>query len=289
MGLVFPFTPVRLRRAFLLFLAATVVAHAGRPPSTQSELAQVGLPDAKEAARILEQFRQAGIPGDYYFTFELQHMPRRGDTRVFKGRLWGSRNEQGPINRVEVTDGEGRLHRLLIQNGERPCVWKFQDGKVSVVGAAELFAPLVPGIEITAFDLQMPYLYWPDAKVQAIKRVLGRPANAFLFRAPADIAEQGKISAVRAYLDTQFNALTQTELLGPSGRVVKTFSLVSLKTVDRQTLPRTIDFRNEQTRDKTRLHLTSVALNLDLGPAPFTADALDEDIRPPAGRIVTLD
>lgn len=289
MRLLHTFTPVISRRAFLLFALSATLAHAGRPPSTQSELAQVGLPDAKEAARILQQFRQAGIPGDYYFAFELQHLPRRGDTRVFKGRLWGSRNEQGVITRVELVDAEGRTHRLLIQNGEKPGVWRFRDGRAMRIGQDELFAPLIPGVEITAFDLQMPYLYWPDAKVQAIKRVLGRPAHAFLFRAPADIAESGKISAVRAYLDTQYNALTQTELLGPSGRVVKTFSLVSLKTVDRQTLPRTVDFRNELTRDKTRLHLTAVALNLDLGPAPFNPAVLAEEIRAPTGRVVNLE
>lgn len=288
MALAYTIAPVRPRRAFLLFVLAAAMAYAGRPPSTSSELAQVGLPDAKEAARLLEQFRGAGIPGDYYFAFELQHMPRRGDTRVYKGQLWGSRNDGGAITRVQLADADGRTHRLLIQNGEKPAVWRLRDGKVTPVDARELFAPLIPGIEITAFDLQMPYLYWPDAKVQAIKRVLGRPANAFLFQAPADIAEKGRISAVRAYLDTQYNALTQTELLGPSGRVMKTFSLVSLKTVERQTLPRTVDFRNEETRDKTRLHLTAVALQLDLGPAPFTPAALAEDIRPPR-RIVNLD
>lgn len=288
MGLANIFPPVRSRRAFLLFVFAATVAHAGRPPSTSSELAQVGLPDAKEAARLLEQFRGAGLPGDYYFAFELQHMPRRGDTRVYQGRLWGSRNDVGAVTRVQLVDAAGRAQRLLIQNGAKPAVWRFRDEQATPVGAAELFGPLIPGIEITAFDLQMPYLYWPDAKVQAIKRVLGRPANAFLFRAPAEIAEKGRVSAVRAYLDTQYNALTQTELLGPGGRVVKTFSLVSLKTVERQTLPRTADFRNEETRDKTRLHLTAVALQLDLGPAPFTPAALAEDIRPPR-RIVKLD
>lgn len=281
---------VGLRRAFATAAAAVAaVAFAGRPPSSPNELAQVGLPDAKEAARLLEQFRQAGIPGDYYFEFQLQHLPRRGATRVFQGRLWGSRNEQGAITRVELVDGTGQKQRFLIQNGEKPCVWRLQDGKAAEVAPAQVFAPLIPGIEITAFDLQMPYLYWPGAKVQAIKRVLGRPANAFLFPAPAGITDKSRVTAVRAYLDTQYNALTQTELLGPGGKVLKTFSLVSLKTVDGQTLPRTVDFRNDATRDKTRLHITAVALRLDLGPALFTPEALAEEIRPPSGRLVKID
>ncbi|MDO8540378.1 MAG: hypothetical protein Q7S40_08040 [Opitutaceae bacterium] len=269
----------------MLAVSAGIAAPSPKAP----DLAQVGLPDAAETAKILEQFRQAGIPGEYYLEFQLVAMPRRGETKTFNGRLWGSRNEQGAISRVEVTDAQGGQSRLLIQNGERATVWRFRDGKVTKLDAAAVFAPLIPGIEITAFDLQMPYVYWPDAKVQAVKRVLGRPAHAFLFRAPGPIAQQGKVGAVRAYLDTVYNAMTQTELLDASGRIVKTFSLVSLKTVDHQALPKSVDFRNDVTRDKTRMTLTAAALRLDLGPAPFSPEALAEEIRPPATRIIQID
>lgn len=281
--------PATLRRAFFIGAVAAVTAFAGQPPSSSPDLAQVGLPDAAEAARLLEQFRTAGIPGEYYLEFQLQTMPRRGDTRVYQGRLWGGRNDLGSITRVEVTDAEKRSHRFLIQNGARPVVWRLQEGKAVALEGAELFAPLIPGVEVTPFDLQMPYLYWPDARVQAIRRVLGRPAHAYFFRAPAEIQRLGQIAAVRAYLDTQFNALTQTELLGPDNRVKKTFSLLSIKTVDRQTLPKMVDFRNEVTRDKTRMVVTAAALRLDFGPAPFAAEALAEDLRPPGRGLQRLD
>src|SRR5512133_1977816 len=100
-------------RALFAFIAA-VTAEAGQAPQAP-DLAQV-LPDAAEAAQILKQFREAGIPGKYYLEFQLITMPRRGDTKTFQGRLWGSRNEQGAISRVEVFDEQGRKHRLLIQN-----------------------------------------------------------------------------------------------------------------------------------------------------------------------------
>jgi hypothetical protein len=281
--------PASVRRAFFFGATLALTAFAGQQPSSAPDLAQVGLPDAAEAARLLEQFRTAGIPGEYYLEFQLQTMPRRGDTRVHHGRLWGGRNDRGSITRVEVTDAGKRSHRFLIQNGERPGVWRLQEGRVVQLESAALFEPLMPGVEVTPFDLQMPYLYWPDARVQAIRRVLGRPAHAFFFRAPSDIQRLGQIGGVRAYLDTQFNALTQTELLGSDNRVKKTFSLLSIKTVERQTLPKMVDFRNEVTRDKTRMVVTAAALQLDFGPAPFAPEALVEDLRPPGRGLQRLD
>ena len=118
----------------------------------------------------------------------------------------------------------------------------------------------MPGTDISAFDLQMPFLFWPGATVERITRVWGRPANAFLFRAPEVIGEgESAVAAVRAYLDTQFNALMQTELIGPAGRVLKTSYLVSLKKVEEQQVPRQMDYRNELTRDKKRLEVSAVA------------------------------
>lgn len=287
------FAPAAFWRAFLLAaLAATggsARLTAAAPPVKPPELAQVGKPDAAQAAAILEQFRAAGIPGDYFLRFELRALPRRGEERVFQGRLWASRNAVGAITRVELTDGDGRAQRLLIQNGAQPAVWRYADGAVTPLNGAALVAPLIAGTEVSAFDVQMPFLHWPDATLEKISRVRGRPTHAFLFKAPP-LAAAGHpgIAAARAYLDTQYNALLQTELLGPDGRTVKTFSLLSLKTVDRQPLPKTADYRNEVTRDKTRLAVTGAALGLELPAAVFDPDQLAREAPVPAA-IVPLD
>jgi hypothetical protein len=279
------------RCALLVLAVATTVSFAAPASNPPPELAQVGKPGPAEAARILDQFRRSGIAGEYYFEFELRALPRRGEERVFLGRLWGGRNEQGAINRIELVDGDGRKHRLLVQNGVRAAVWRLAEGRAVPLGIAALFAPVIPGVEITAFDLQMPFLYWPDAELQSINRILGRPAHAFLFRPPLGFsAEHREISAARAYLDTQFNALLQTDLIGRDGRVLKTFSLVSLKTVDKQPVPKSVDFLNVLTRDKTRFQVKAVALNLELAPSLFEPAALEEEVRPPAAaRIIRLD
>jgi hypothetical protein len=279
--------PAIFRRAFFVLLAAASALRAAPPASPSPGLAQIGKPDAAESRRILAQFRSAGISGDYYLEIELHQLPRSGDERVFPAKLWGSRNARGPIVRIALTDAAGREQRLLVQNGAQPAVWTFRDGKISQPGPAALLEPLVPGVELTAFDLEMPFLAWPDVECTAIVRVFGRPAYAFFFRPPAGLG--GQPEAVRAYFDTQFNAPTQTELLDATGRVTKTLSLVELKRVDAQTLPKILEVRNETTRDKTRFVITGAALGLDFSTGVFDPAALADSLSPPAAsRIVRL-
>lgn len=285
--------PAHFWRAFfvLVLLSGTQIASAGTPPTKLPELAQVGKPDEAEAARLLAQFRQAGIPGEFFLEVELRAMPRRGEERTYQGRLWGSRTANGAVTRVELTDATGASHRLLIQNGERPAVWRFGAGKVTQLGVADLFAPLIPGVEVTPFDVQMPFLYWPGATLEKIVRVLGRPTYAYLFRAPPEfVAQHREVVAARAYLDTQFNQLLQTELIGPSNKVVKSFAFVSLKRVGDQHIPKQADYRNEITRDKTRLQVRGAALGLQLSAALFSPESLAQPGQAPAaGRIVRIE
>lgn len=282
--------PAILRRAFFVSVLLTGGRAAGPSTPAVPELAQISKPDAAEAQRILAQFRQSGIAGEYYLTFNLQHLPRRGAEQVFQGRLWGSRNAQGAVTRVVLTDAAGQEHRLLVQNGQRSTVWRWTGGQTKVLGTEELFGPVVPGVQLSAFDLQMPFLFWPDAEVVSINRIRGRPAHAFLFRPPGSFAATASTPAtVRSYFDAQFNAPMQTELLDRDGKVTKTFSLLDLKKLEGIYLPKAFEVRDEASRDKTRLVVTGAALNLDLAPAIFEPATLGDDIRPPANaRIVPL-
>jgi len=279
------FTPAIVWRAFFV-IGAAVIAHPGSaavPLSKPPELAQVDLPDAAEIARILVQFRQTGIAGDYFLEFELRTLPRRGEEKSFTGKMWGSRNTLGAITRVSLDDGTGREQRLLIQNGGQPAVWQLTGEAVAQRDAAAAFAPLVPGVNLTTFDLQMPFLYWPGVTLEKITRMRGRPAHVFVFSPPAAFAaKHPDVGAVRAYLDTQYNAPTQIETIGRDGRVTKTLSLLDLKKVGEQWIPKSFEVRDETTRDKTRLNVTAAALNLALPSVVFMPAHLTETVRPPA-------
>lgn len=282
-----PFTPAALWRAFFFAAVLAGSARAAAPGSGMPDLAQAGKPGPEEAARILEQFRRAGVAGEFFFEFEFRTLPRLGAERTIKGHLWGGRVDGLTAFRLEFADAGGEARRLLIRNGERGGIWRVADGRVVEVDLAGAFEPLVPGVEVSAFDLQMPFLHWPDATLEKITRVFGRPSYAYQFRAPPEIAERTQgVAAARAFLDTQFNALMQTELLGPGGRAVKTFSLISLKKVGDQYIPKQADYRNEATRDKTRFQVTGAALRLQLPASTFQPAGLTIRLEPPAPDLI---
>ena len=285
--------PAVFWRAFFIsaLLSVSVVSAAPSPGSNQPSdtFVEFGKPDQAEGRRVLAQFRQAGIAGEYYLEFDLRVMPRRGDEQAFHGRLWGGRNEQGAVVRVAVADAAGHERRLLIQNGEQAAVWR-SDSATDTPHSVGAFEPLVPGVELTAFELQMPFIYWPDATLEGIRRMRSRPAHAFLFRPPAAWAAQHpEIGGVRAYLDIQFHAPVQTELLDPQGRVLRTLSLVDLKKIGDQYIVKSIDLRNDTTRDKTRFQVTAAALGLEFSSVVFEPARLTEPLSPPdAGKLTRI-
>jgi hypothetical protein len=285
------------RLFFLLLFGLVLTAQAQPRFVPQPEYGQFGTPDQAEGRRVLEDFRGKGIAGDYFLEFELHVLPRRGDERVLTGQLWGTRNDQGPLSRVAiVTDAAKKteLH-LLVQNGPSPAVWS-QDGAdaARLLDVAALFAPLA-GTNLTAFDLQMPFIYWPDFDYQGLVRLRGRPTHQFLLHPPKDFSEKyPALKGVRVFLDTEFDALVQAELVGHDGQTIKTISLLELKRIEtstgKQPIPTIIDVRDEVTRDKTRFLVKGAALGLTLPGEMFAPEQLKETVNPPdANKIVPVE
>jgi hypothetical protein len=281
--------PAAIRRAFFVGLLGAAISAFGGPPSSPPppNFGPIGPADRAAAEAILDRFREGGVARPYYFEFQLRQIPRRGDERVFSGRLWGARDEQGLILRLALTDADGREHRFLLLNGPRAKGWSFAAGRIESLDVRAWFQPLVEGVEVTPFDIQMPFLSWPDVRLVKLTRILGRPANEFLFRPPPAVAAgHPELAGVRAYLDTQFDQPVQTELLGADGRVRQTLSLVDLKKIGKQWIPKEVDVRNEATRDKTRIYVTAAALGLDLSPALFSPEGLAEDVAAPPEKLI---
>jgi hypothetical protein len=256
---------------------------------------QLGKPDQEEGQRIIEQFRAMGamgIVGDYYLEFELRVMPRTGDERTYAGRMWGARNEQGAISRVTLTVGKGE-QRLLVQNGPQAAVWSAsgQPGEaVAMLGVPALFTPLAQ-TDLTPFDLQMSFLYWPDFIFEGVAKIRGRPAYQFLLYPPADFAAKYSVlTGVRIYLDTEFRQPLQIEQIGDGGRLLKTMMVQGLKKIGDQYIPQTVDWRDDTTRNKTRLSVTGAALGQSFATGLFAPAALADDVRPPdAERVVKIE
>lgn len=231
------------------------------------------------------------MPGEYYLEFNLRVLPRRGDDYIVPGRMWGARNENGPISRVVLTPANpGTERRLLVQSGRNCRLWSWsgsEPDKVEALGDDALFTPLAT-TNLTPFDLQMPFIYWDDFVYEGVVPMRGRPADAFLFYPPADIAaRRPELTGVRVYLDSQYGALVQAEEIGDQGEPLKAISVVELRKVKDQWIVKTIDLRDERTRDKTRFSVTGAALELDLAGSVFEADGLRDRVAPPAGVVDT--
>jgi len=285
--------PALFRRALFVLAGPLAFGAAAAPPNVSPPGGYVllGSPDHSEGRSVIARFRESGPARPYYLEFILREMPRRGADWSIPGRLWGSRNEAGSVLRIEL-DGKrpGEARRFIVQNGARAAVWAYDPSHPErSAGRAAPAESLAPQLEITPFDLQMPYFYWPDARLMGVTRIRGRPAHQFLFTPPAGFPVK-ELAAVRAYLDTQFNAPVQTELLGADGQPRTILSLVDLKKVGDEWIPKDIEIRNERTRDKTRFSVTGAALGLDLLPELFQPGSLTEAVSPPAAdRIVRFE
>lgn len=284
--------PASWRRAFFVLAGAVLAGVAGGAPAgapAPREFLQLSPPDQAEGRAAIEQFRRSGPARPYYLEFVLRKFPRRGPERIVPGRLWGARNARGNVLRIEIDPGrKGVGRRYLAQNGSEPAVWAYD---AASPGTAPRLAPptepLEPGVDITPFDLQMPYLYWPGAELLGVERIRGRPAHLFAFRPAVGAGAPPGVGAVRAYLDTEYHAPVEAEVFAADGSPVTTLSLVGLKKVDEQWIPEDIDVRSESTRDKTRFSVTAAALDLELPPELFLADHLPEEAAPPAPERLT--
>jgi hypothetical protein len=301
---------------FLFLFGATFMAFAAFTPTplaAQSRLnrpppryIQLTPPDQKVGAEILREMRAAGPDGDYYLEFELWVLPRRGEERRIPGRLWGSRNSEGPVSRMSLATGAGASAgqggkkreagtgvgvgvaeaRILVQGGPRPAAWRWPaaDGSTAIaVDEAALFEPLA-GTDLSAFDLQMPFLYWPDFVYEGKTRLGDRPADTFLLYPPASLAaRRPDLAAMRVYLDPQYHALVKAEQLGENERVLKSMSVVELKKVGEQWIVKAVELRDETTRNKTRFVVRAAALGRDFAGGIFEPGNLSSTLGAPSG------
>ncbi|HRP05732.1 MAG TPA: outer membrane lipoprotein-sorting protein [Opitutaceae bacterium] len=264
-----------------------------RPPADYVQLTK---PNQEEGRAFLAAFRQKGFRG--YLEFKLRVMPRRGPERLLAGKLWNDLFDDGPVSRIELL-GDPSLDqsssstlRLLLKGGIKSAVWRWEAGTPKdaiALGVDALFEPLGE-TDLTAFDLQMPFLWWEDLVFEGLRKVRGRPANSYLFYPPSDFTSRhSALAGVRVFLDTQFNALVQVDQIGEEGRLLKTMSVLDLKKVGAHWIVKSIDLKDETTRNKTRFVVTGVAMDQDFSPILFSPEALLHPIQRPERGFVAVE
>lgn len=263
----------RSRRLFLLGLGAVVLAGTAaaqrriKPPASY---VQPTPPSQEEGEKILASMRHLGLGGAFYQEFELRIMPRADDDTYRTGVWYGTLDAgNNLVVRMETLVAGDEPDVWIVRSGARPVVWhSIQGGQFAVVSGEAAFSPIA-GSNLSAVDLQTPFMYWTDFVYEGLERYLHRPTHVFLLYPPdRDEAQYPGIGGARVFVDTQFEALSQIQWVGLTGEPLKTISVTALKRMQvgdhDEWILKSFDVRDDRTRDKTRFTVTAAALNVDL-------------------------
>ena len=122
----------------------------------------------------------------YSLKFQLRHMPRRGNETVKNGILYGPFLGCGVSRLSVVRDSQkNNFSNFLLKNGKDPKFWNVTSNELqpNLISREESLAPLVQGMNQTAFDLLMPFVFW-NGEYKNSGKVAGRPAPIFSFTCP---------------------------------------------------------------------------------------------------------
>ncbi len=233
--------------------------------------------DPVQGEERMASFRNQRLEGDFVFHFTLEQIPRRGQVRVFKGTMWGSWNDIGPITRIQIeptdgaaANGKGGVEAIL-QNGLYSQAWvrSSSEGTFRQLQGAELFEPLFEGLHYRWFDLQMPFLYWDDFDYHGPARVNGRPAHRFMLYPPEalNLPESG-FDRVQLALDSGYNALLRVDLLDVD-QPIASLRVRRFREIRGQWIVREIDLVDERSRDRAQFSVHSAAVGLVLRASVF--------------------
>jgi len=241
--------------------------------------------DSEEARERIEEFRSSRGGLDTILAGELIHSPRRGANIAYPVYLftaWDRRNMLIRI-RIQPEDKEKKPFLLLLHGGAVPSGWFAEsdanDSDVVPIPMAQFLEPLLPGIELTAFDLLAPYVDWPEFAYTGSERVAGSPAHWFEFYPPEEwggTLQGSGISSVRVALDTRFDNPVRVEYLNANGDILRTLNVRSFKRIDGVWLVRRIEALNRQSRDRTELRIRSASVNRELPYGIWNPDSFNE-------------
>lgn len=270
-----PFRRILAAIGLLLCLQATSL-HAQRPNDARAKPGMERI-DPAEGAKRLISFRQQRLDGDYLFEFELEHKPRRARTKRYQGTMWGTWNEKGALTRVRLFAESGAEDPgpvdWIVQNGPEAKAWvrRKPDGSFQPISGTALFEPLIEGLSYSIFDLQMPFIYWPDFRYEGPVLVgATRVAQSFLMFPPEDSPSRERgIEAVRIGLDDTYNALLRIEVLGAKKKELSRFQVESFKKVGEQYIVKKITLTQYPSKDRTTFHVTDASVGLQLDPQTF--------------------
>ena len=218
----------------------------------------------------------------YSLQFQLRHMPRRGNETVKTGILYGPFLGCGVSRLSVVRDSQkNNFSNFLLKNGEGLKFWNVTSNELQpiLISPEESLAPLVQGMNQTAFDLLMPFVFW-SGEYKNSGKVAGRPAHIFSFTCPPWITKvKPHWQNITLALDDAYDAPLRVEILAKSQIAERTLILRKFKKVGNRWIVKEIDCHDRKSRSVTRMTVTSAALGLDLDQTLFLPENLVQPIR----------
>ncbi len=278
------------KRLFLLvvvFILQSTLSplHAARPGEFGQGVPAVDPDTQAEALTRMELFRNQRLNGAYVFDFVLKDMPRRGDTRLFYGTLWGHWKNALPLFRLRLQYPEGSENYLdlIVNSGPHPKAWiAFNGAPPAQMKENQLFLPIVPELDYSVFDLAMAFVYWNKFDYMGAERIRGQPAHVFIMYPPQNLPAD--ISHVRVILHARYNSLIEAETFNKAGEPVKSLRMRSFKEIQDQWIVSTIDVTNEVSKNKSRFNVMRAALDIALPENYFSPVWSDGYILPRADK-----
>jgi hypothetical protein len=237
--------------------------------------------NSEQSDQVLQLFRQSRIPGNFFLKFNIIHKPRLGENKKpVEGALWAGWADFGPQVRGEIfdSDGQTQLSFVAVKNFKQSSLWISNNLKPAQAGNShEASEPIVPGLILSAFDINLPFTHWKETKYTATLRSRGRGVHFFEALNPT----QSEPAKVVYGIDRTFGALTEATYYSQTGKITRTLKIEDFAKVDGQWMVSTCSIRDETTRDIDVLKITDAAVRINLLEQTFTPESLVEKAKFP--------
>ena len=237
--------------------------------------------NSEQSDQVLQLFRQSRIPGNFFLKFNIIHKPCLGENKKpVEGALWAGWADFGPQVRGEIFDNDGQtqLSFIAVKNFKQSSLWISNNLKPALAGNShETSEPIVPGLILSPFDINLPFTHWKETKYTATLRSRGRGVHFFEAINPTP-SEPAKV----VYgIDRAYGALTEATYYSQTGKITRTLKIEDFAKVDGQWIVSTCSIRDETTRDIDVLKITDAAVRINLLEKTFTPETLVEKAKFP--------
>jgi len=246
------------------------LSHAQRTLRTNDRVAPLPSEAAKERWQEFFNSRQSE---NYFFEFDLVHIPRKSESTTYKGFLLGKYFDGNYHTRLILSDEKSNEDFLMIySNRGEHKVYKF-DKEINaprLLEKSEWTNSFIKELISSPFEVFMPYKSWESFYTGAGR--IGQAVYFYTLKSPSE-----DLPNVRIALSREFNHPVQSEFL-KENIAQKTVSLSSVKKVGDYWIMKDVEIKDNISKDKDKMIVVAANLEDILDKKLFTPENLGKAI-----------